>query len=311
MDEFMRFSDVELAGKSYAELQALLADERLLMSDGDASNDLIFRITAAMHAKENKTERQLEAERIRFWAGMVARYGDKIPVNLENVIQNRETRLASSGGGSAGRMYRRRFLSRNTLKRLVAVAALAAVVLVGNSLAAYAFNINFLRIAVDFTDSLFVKTIMPAEGVRPGDTDGSDGLDGSGAFAAFHNAFDAFGISRPRFPEQLPGGFGLDFFQVNERPDYAKISAQYKNGDKIVTAIVFSYSAVPEARTRHLEKSAGSPTVYARSGIEFYLFDNMERMVATWTDGYVDCEIQGNVSDEEMKAIIDSIYTED
>ncbi|MDR1574216.1 MAG: DUF4367 domain-containing protein [Clostridiales Family XIII bacterium] len=153
---------------------------------------------------------------------------------------------------------------------------------------------------------------MPAEntGNAPDSPEYADFGD-SGSFAAFQDALDAFGIVRPRIPERLPGEFAFDFFQANERPDYAKISAQYKNGDKIVTATVFSYSAVPEARTRHLEKSAGSPALYARSGIAFYLFDNMERTVATWTDGYVDCEIQGNVSDEEMKAIIDSIYTED
>jgi hypothetical protein len=311
MDKFEQFSDAELAGKSYAELQALLADERLLMSDSDASNDLIFRIAAAMHTKENKTETQLEAERVRFWAGMVARYDDKIPVRLEDVVQNRK-KLPAGSGGSTGRMHRRRFLSRNTLKRIAVAAALAVVVLVGNSLATYALNFNFLRIVVDFTDSLFVKTIIPAEntGNSP-DTTEYVGFGDSGSFVAFQDALDAFGIVRPRIPERLPGEFAFDFFQVNERQDYVKISVQYKNGEKTVTGTIFSYTAVPETRTRHLEKSAGSPTVYVRSGIEFYLFDNMERTVATWTDGYVDCEIQGNVSDEEMKDIINYIYSEE
>jgi DNA-directed RNA polymerase specialized sigma24 family protein len=120
MDEFMQLSAAELADKSLAELRALLADEHLLMSDGDASNDLIFRIAAAIRAKENKTDTQLEAERVRFWAGMVARYDDKIPVRLEDVVQNRKT-LPAGSGGSTGRMHRRRFLSRNSDEEMKAI----------------------------------------------------------------------------------------------------------------------------------------------------------------------------------------------
>jgi hypothetical protein len=78
-----------------------------------------------------------------------------------------------------------------------------------------------------------------------------------------------------------------------------------------MTATFQLYSEVPEGRTQYVEKSENDPIVHSYSGIEFYVFKNLGKTVATWTNGMLDCEIQGDVSDEEMKAIINYIYSEE
>jgi hypothetical protein len=306
-----QFSAADLEGKSIDELKTLLADERLLMSDSDASNDLILRIAAVIHAKENKTEAQLEAERAAFWSGLAARYGSAIPVLPEYAPRERGQGVAGEKPGTksdAARFFRR-LKSRNPAGRLAIAAILAAALLLGNAFAAFAFHINVLRMVVDFTDDLFSKTFVSGENTpnpenapQIGDTPG---------FTELQDALDEYGIISPRAPGHLPGGFECDFVQASVQPDYVKISAQYESGERVVTMTVRLYSDAPEGRAQYIEKSEGDPVVYSYFGIDFYIFKNIDRTVASWTDGMADCKIQGDVSDEEIKTIINSIYSEE
>jgi hypothetical protein len=153
-----QFSFAELEGKSVEELQALLADERLLMSDSDASNDLIFRIAAVLQAKEGKSEEQLNAECDAFWSGLAARYGDAVPIMRGYATRSRRKGADRERLGAL-RLFHRLGVGKSA-RHLAFTAILAAVILAGNALAVFAFNINFLRIVVDYTDDLFSKTFV-------------------------------------------------------------------------------------------------------------------------------------------------------
>jgi hypothetical protein len=311
MNEHGQFSAAELENKTVGELRALLADERLLTSDSDGSNELIFKISEAIHAKENKSNAQLEAERVRFWAGLIVRYGDKIPVKLEDVVRKSKIRSENGllGAGAARRRSGYSFRLRKPVRRLAVAVALAAALLVCNSLIALAFNFNFLQTIVSFTDDLFVKTIVSTDNAP--NFESPSHIGNSGEFASFQDALDELGIVRPQAPEKLPESFAVEMVQATERRDYVMAAAQYRNGDKTITITIRSYTNAPSERTDYTEKNAGVPDIYAYSGVEFYIFENMDRTVATWTDGMKDCSIQGNISAEEIKSIINSMYTED
>jgi hypothetical protein len=180
---------------------------------------------------------------------------------------------------------------------------LTAAILMGSAFVTFAFNVNVLRMVVDFTDDLFSKTFVTGENAP------QDG--GLPQFPELQDALDMYGIVSPRVPKRLPGGFECDFVQASAMSDYTKIDAQYKSGERTVTVTVQLYSEVPDGRTQHIEKSDGTPYVYSRSGMEVYIFSNMDRTVASWTDGMADCMIQGEVSDEEIKTILNSIYLEE
>jgi hypothetical protein len=162
---------------------------------------------------------------------------------------------------------------------------------------------------VDFTDDLFIKTIVSSENTPT--PENSPQIDDLPEFATFQDALNAIGIVRPRAPGQLPEGFELDFIQVAERPDYVIATAQYKSGESFMTITFRLYSEASDGRTQYVEKDGGDPIVYSYSDIEVYIFENIDTTVATWVDGMLDCNIQGTVSVTEIKTILKSMYTED
>ncbi|MDR0446147.1 MAG: DUF3825 domain-containing protein, partial [Oscillospiraceae bacterium] len=90
------FSAAELEEKSIAELRAILADDTLLPLDDDSNTGAILEILEVIKRKENKTAEQSEAEHAAFWTGLLDRYGDEIPVQLEDVVpqRKRKTRIS-------------------------------------------------------------------------------------------------------------------------------------------------------------------------------------------------------------------------
>ena len=56
------------------------------------------------------------------------------------------------------------------------------------------------------------------------------------------------------------------------------------------------------------EKNEGSPEEYYVNGIPHYIMGNMARNVAIWRNGNVECSIQGFLTVDQLKQMIDSIY---
>jgi len=79
------FKDIE--NKSVEDLQAILADNELLYSDDDSVDNLIIAVTEAIIKKENKTPSQREKERADFWTSFLDRYGDVVPIRLDDVLK--------------------------------------------------------------------------------------------------------------------------------------------------------------------------------------------------------------------------------
>jgi hypothetical protein len=98
---------------------------------------------------------------------------------------------------------------------------------------------------------------------------------------------------------------------VSDMPGRAKVLSVYTNGEREITISVISYSQILNEYSRDIEKSEGTPVVYNYNGMDFYIFSNLEMLVATWIDGMRDCDIQGNISEDEIKTIINSMYSED
>jgi hypothetical protein len=310
------FSAEKLKTMSDDELRALLASDSLLTSYSDESNDLIFRITDILISRENKTEEQREAERVEFWAGLIARYGDEIPIKLEDVLRPRENNAYDKKheGRTAinKNPMRFNFRTHRTFKRLATAAVLAAAILICNTIAAFAFNFNFLRTVIDFTNDLFIQTTLPAETTaRTPNPPAPAHTDTSAERSEFQEALDEFGIIRPRAPAKLPDGFEFEIVQTTEQQDYVRVLAQYRDGNKTVVFSVRSYSSISDTRTVYTEKNPGEPVVYSYAGVDFYLFKNVEATVATWTDGMTACNIHGDISEEEIKTIINLMYTEE
>jgi hypothetical protein len=300
----------ELKNMSIGELRAILADDELLPLDDETNTDLILKITDLIIQKEGKSDEEREAELEAFCSGLLERHGDKIPIRVGDVVQSRARRTKNRDSGVS--RTKQRFMPKRIATRvIVAVAALVMLLTVSNAVAVYAFNFNILQAIVTFTEELFSKT-----GASPGVTQGSlsDGASGStasGNYGSMQSALDEFGITSPKTPNWLPDGYTFVRTEVSDIPGRVKVLGVYGNDGSEITISVVSYSQQPLTYSRNIEKSAGVPVVYNRNGIDHYIFSNLEMKVATWIDGMCDCEIQGDISEDEIKSIINSMYSED
>lgn len=57
------------------------------------------------------------------------------------------------------------------------------------------------------------------------------------------------------------------------------------------------------------EKDSGSVLEYTKNGIVHYIMSNENILTAAWINGTCECSISGELDEEEMATIIDSIYT--
>lgn len=68
------------------------------------------------------------------------------------------------------------------------------------------------------------------------------------------------------------------------------------------------YESLAQAGTRIYEKSAGPVEEYYTHNICHYIAKNIDTYIAVWLNGNVECFIQGNLSEDDIKMMIDSIY---
>lgn len=120
--------------------------------------------------------------------------------------------------------------------------------------------------------------------------------------------------------------------KVDELTDLPVLPTRYPEGSELVQAedsssflgngvdFVFSsskggfsisitaYHDASELPTGQYEKDPGPPEEYYANGIPHYIAKNIDTYIAVWRNENVECCIQGNLSVDELKAMIDSIY---
>jgi hypothetical protein len=313
-EEVFHMSDeltcAELEAKSLEELQAMLADDKLLPLDDETNTEYIIRITEVIAKKENKTARQREAERVAFWTEFLGRYGDKIPIRLEDITGKSGYR-AGADSPQVRAEKRRHAPARRSLRSGFAAAVVLLGVTVSGLLAAYAFNVNILSVIHSFTDNVFRKDYVSPESAPSDSAPEMSASPDAPETGGLQSVLDEHGVKRPKAPSWLPEGYTLSSVEQKAFPDRNRISAVYLKGEQAVTLTVISFTGDPPEHVRDIEKDGADVELYSRNGIDHYIFTNLELTVATWIDGTSDCDIQGGISKDEVKAIINSMYLED
>jgi hypothetical protein len=129
-----QFTDDKLEKRTSDELRAMLADDTLLPLDDDSNTDAIIRIMGVINARECKTDRQREEERIAFWTGLIKRGGKRMPIRLEYAVDRHkraEFELKSESLRKRGAN-----LPRRAARHLAVAAVLVVALLVGSAFVA-------------------------------------------------------------------------------------------------------------------------------------------------------------------------------
>lgn len=127
-------------------------------------------------------------------------------------------------------------------------------------------------------------------------------------YETLQDAVDACGITAPLAPNWVPDRFENPDVSVAHISSGICIYADYNFGDEFLS-IRFNESDRAEQRT--VEKDSNAMTSYIVSGITHYIAMDQSIVKVVWSNGVFECHISGNLSEQEAKQIIDSIYEDD
>ncbi len=126
-------------------------------------------------------------------------------------------------------------------------------------------------------------------------------------YESLEEAMEAFGIDAPIVPKEIPERFELAKVWASNQKAGILIHVDYKS-DEGVLQIRYNEVAVQEFNT--LEKENEVVDSYFVEGVEHRLTSDLGRQKAVWQNGDFECRITGNITEQEIMDIVDSIYRE-
>ena len=199
---------------------------------------------------------------------------------------------------------------RHRCLRTVQLAALLAALLMLVTVATAAAGYDIWRMMAQWAAEKI--TLAPGQ-IEYVDPDDLHIPEEPGEYADLQEALTAYGINRPVVPKWLPEGFVLDDLIVDDLGDGDQIvfHAPYRRGNNYLIVQMDIYLE-NENRSQDnfwdFQKDGGDPIPYEAGGITHLLTTNAGRPVALWANGPAECCISGDITMEELKQMIDSIY---
>ncbi len=127
-----------------------------------------------------------------------------------------------------------------------------------------------------------------------------------GEFTSMEDAVAAYGITDPVVPTWIPEGFSVQYVKAKEQTHAVSLTARYLAGDKEIVLKVYSYRGTGEYEI-HSEHTDPQATEYEANGTTFLLSSNEGQYQASWLAGGCTCNINGDLTEDEIKKMVDSI----
>ena len=193
-----------------------------------------------------------------------------------------------------------------TRQKASRIAAAIAVVCVMSSLVAEACGIDLLGTIARWTSEVFVfeqNDIPYAEveryPIEIGETKEYDTL---------QDAVESLGIAAPLVPSWVPERYILLSVSVDHRAAGAAIYADYKSEDGRLN---FRFSESARANQQIIEKDGTMEQIVLVKNIRHHILADQTETKISWINGDFECRASGDISEQEAKEIINSIYKED
>lgn len=299
--------------KKYAYLSRLDTQtlETLLRADMDAPDggdtDMVMYIMEVIGQREQDNSAEHQADTERAFQEFQERYN--IPEGVGHSLypdsENEDAAVDAEVPNSL--VAPRQTHNRRHLRRTLAIAAVVACTIVFMIPPVLGYE-SFLRILGYWTAETFhfdAVTSAPAisEPAEPDFPQTHEPKD----YQDLQEALDDYGIVEAVVPTWIPDGFELDTIQVSDSPEFRKtvFNAFYVNGDRTVSILIVKQSSFD---SRQYEKDSNPVREYVVGDITHYLFQNNGRQVSSWYQGHLECAIKGDITIDELIAMIDSIY---
>ena len=219
--------------------------------------------------------------------------GGTVPAGLiEDKGQDKETDLSSRRPGWA-------------VHYILRAAAIAVTVASLCIVAAGAIEVNIFEMVAEWTQDIFQ--------FRSEASTSQDAVYETGVFLeddqTLKGLLEEEGITQQVYPKWIPEGY--TFFELESFPDdnESLFIAEYRSelSKKPITVLTIAHSDPEGIR---IEKDEEYITIHVKNGIKHYVMNNSGVLVSTWFTDNLECFIAGEVSETEMKTMIDSIYEE-
>ncbi len=278
-----------LAGKSTAELEELLALEAADLDAAEPNVDFIATVLEVIAERESNQEQDAELTE-KAWKDFREYY---------SLRKQEETETDSEE--EAPRDHRRKTEYRQRspkLIRVIRIGIVAAVLVV--LLCGTAFGWNFFQAVADWTEETFHFLTGQEKNVPEN-----------------QNALNLLRLSVekktdiPSVPKWAPEGTMENGApKKNERTDRFSVFASYTVENREFTVLITIHDTPPKVYTITYQKNAEIEEEYLAGGITHYIMGNTETLSAMWINGNVEGCLQGELTLEELRQMIDSIYEE-
>lgn len=184
------------------------------------------------------------------------------------------------------------------LRTVAAVLAVVLILTVGMTVTAKAFRFDLWGKIASWTKEIFQFSDVSNSGVTEPDKTVSIEYDQLRAVLAEHN------ITENIVPSWLPNGYKHKDIIVMISPKVRSIQAVYENNNVELIISIRQTIGVP---AKQVEKTEDLLEIYTANGVNYYIFSNTDTLQVVWSIGEFECKIVGEITIEEMKAMINSI----
>lgn len=190
---------------------------------------------------------------------------------------------------------------RHKFTRHLARAAIIAAVLCAFVAVAQAKGFDILGAIARWTDAQF-----HLEWINGSSSDGADvSLSDAIEYPSLQDALDKYDVEYRIAPSELPADASLDRLFVKEENHKLMFYASYKILSGSLSITFRQKDVLPFSE---VEKDIDEIEVYTTAEIEHHIIQDIDQMKAIWHNGPWECHINGDISRDEMIAMIDSIY---
>lgn len=113
---------------------------------------------------------------------------------------------------------------------------------------------------------------------------------------------------QPVLPAWYPEGTMLEEMEINDLLNGTSVDVLFSLGEDVFSLSISVYDTKQEG-TAQYEKNEGYVEPYYVNHVPHYIMENMGRRTVAWQNGNTENAIQGDLTVEELKQMIDSIYS--
>ena len=267
---------------STRELDGLLWRDFAADQEGFLDPEDILTITEVINSREEDTPTDADVQAA--WESFRARIREEEPTPTESIPEEAPAAVPFA-------KPEKKKPGRKKLRWAVAAAAVVCL------LAVPAMGSGAMENLVEWTTQYF--SFLPQSGApqeRPGAVTYAEVQETVGQLTDI-----------PVLPAWYPEGTVLEQLTVNERFSGTSINVSFSLRNQVFALIVTVYDSEQIGTTKY-EKNEGYVEPYYVNGIPHYIMGNMERYSVAWQNGNTENSIQGDLTVEELKQMIDSIY---